>query len=73
MNERDVHVHETGGSGPEETTKKVVFDKYEVTVSLGPRNEFLGILQIAVRKAFLSGEQKRQTTGSFDVTDLYEK
>ena len=62
----------TGMSPPPASLVTVHFGNYDITIKIGPANEFLGIHQIAIAKSFLSLEQKRSALGSHDVTDLYE-
>jgi hypothetical protein len=62
----------TGMSPPPARLVTIRFDKYDVTVRIGPANEFLGIEEIGVSKSFLSLEQRRDTVGHHDVNDLYE-
>ncbi len=50
----------------------VAFENYNVVVILGPAEEFLGIAEISLRKSFLSEEQEVATSGSYDVSDLYQ-
>jgi len=50
----------------------VRFGNYDITIRIGPDNEFLGIHEIAFAKSFLSLEQRRSAVGCHDVTDLYE-
>ena len=51
---------------------RVPFGHYEVTILLGPANEFLGISQIAVAKDFLSQEQKLLAHDVHHVEDIYK-
>ena len=73
MESGDVHKKETGG--PESTTREVMvqFDRYVITVRLGPLNEFLGVSSVAIRQSFLSPKQKIQATGYHDVADIEEE
>lgn len=63
---------ETGGTPEHSRLLRSRFDRYVVTVRLGPADEFLGIVAIEVDKDFLSGRQKRSAFGSHDVSDLYD-
>ena len=51
---------------------RVAFGQYEVTILLGPSNEFLGIGQIAMAKDFLSQEQKLLAHDVHHVEDIYK-
>ena len=62
----------TGMSPPPACRVTIRFGNYDVTVKIGPANEFLGIEKIGVSKSFLSLEQRRSTVGYHDVNDLYE-
>jgi hypothetical protein len=63
---------ETGGSPEHSRLVKTRFDRYVVTIKLGPSDEFLEIVEIELDKTFLSQQQKRQAFGSHDVSDLYD-
>jgi hypothetical protein len=63
---------ETGGSPDYSRLVKTRYDRYVVTIKVGPSDEFLEIVEIEVDKSFLSGHQKRQAFGSHDVSDLYD-
>jgi hypothetical protein len=63
----------TGMSPPPARLVKVRFGNYDVTVKIGPSNEFLGIEEIGVPKSFLSLQQRRNAVGHHDVNDLYEE
>jgi hypothetical protein len=62
----------TGMSPPQARLVTIRFANYDVTVKLGPANEFLGIEEIGIPKNFLSFEQRRSAVGYHDVNDLYE-
>jgi len=62
---------ETGEMDPPTHKKQCRFEKYLITVSLGSRDEFLDIVEVAVSKDFLSAEQKIASRGVHDVSDLY--
>jgi hypothetical protein len=62
----------TGDNGLSSTAVTVPFDRYEVVVRLGPHREFLGIVEVRVSKDFRSVEQKVESAGYHDVSDLYE-
>ena len=51
----------------------VPFDRYEITVRLGPAKEFLGVIQVAVRKDFLSQSQRITADDSLNASELYER
>jgi hypothetical protein len=50
---------------------QVPFERYVITVRVGPSGEFIDILEVAVKKDFLSPEQKMHSIGYHDVADLY--
>jgi hypothetical protein len=52
---------------------RVLFGPYEVTLALGPRNELLGIQQIAISQDFRSQKQKLDTLGFHDVGTFYDE
>jgi hypothetical protein len=62
----------TSPSLPPARRELVPFGQYEVTVLLGPSNEFLGVLQIAIKKDFLSQEQKLLAHDVHHVEDIYK-
>ena len=62
----------TGESAMSCEDKLVRFDRYEITVRLGPSNEFLDIIQIAVRKDFLSQAQRIAADDTLNASELYE-
>jgi len=62
----------TGMSPPSARLVTIRFGNYDVTVKVGPGNEFLGIEEIGISKSFLSLEQRRSAVGYHDVNDLYE-
>ena len=49
----------------------VPFGRFEITVRVGPGREFLGITQIAIKRDFLSEEQRIAAEGSVNASDLY--
>lgn len=61
----------TGSVPVREDTIFVRFDRYEVGIRVGPGNEFRGITEVRVSKDFLSDQQRTQTQGYHDVSDLY--
>jgi hypothetical protein len=63
----------TGGTPCPSRIVRVPFDRFEVTLRLGPANEFLEVLEVATRRDFLSTEQRIRSTGYHDVADLYER
>lgn len=63
----------TGGTAIPATDKIVRFDRYEITVRLGASNEFLGIIQVGVRKDFLSPAQRIAADDTLNASDLYER
>ncbi len=63
----------TGSREPPVVLSHVRFGRYEITVRLGPANEFRGIEEVAVAKDFLSPEQKVRSSAHHDVSDLYEE
>jgi hypothetical protein len=62
----------TGEQATDDHDVTVPFDRYEITIRLGPRDEFKGILSVGVRTSFLSHKQKLKSRGQHDVADLYE-
>ena len=65
-------VDSTGYTGEPCRAMKVPYDRFEVTIQLGPNDEFLGILNVSVKKDFLTTEQRVNSIGYLDVADLYE-
>ena len=63
----------TGSKEIKAHTATYSFENFEVTVNLGPSNEFLGVKSIAVKKDFLSLKQRLSQASSFNVDDLYEE
>jgi len=51
----------------------VPFDRYEVTVRLGPAKELLGIVQVAVRRDFLTQAQRLAADDAMNASDMYER
>jgi len=51
--------------------RRVPFANYEVVVILGSQDEFLGIAEVSVRRSFLSADQIVDSSGHYDVSDLY--
>ena len=62
----------TGGTAIPAHDVLVRFDRYEITVRLGPSNEFLGIMQVAVQKDFLSQAQRISADDTLNASDLYD-
>ena len=62
----------TGSTAILATDKVEHFNKYEITVRLGPSKEFLGIVQVAVQKDFLSLTQRVASNDSLNASDFYE-
>lgn len=62
----------TGGEQPPHADKTYQFGRYRITVRLGPRAEFLGIVALEVARDFRSFRQMVESTRSHDVSDLYE-
>jgi len=62
----------TGDNGPSSIVITVPFDRYEIVLELGPRREFLGIVEVRIGKDFRSVQQKVESTDYHDVSDLYE-
>jgi len=52
---------------------QVICGPYEVTLILGPQNEFLGIQQIAISQDFRSQQQKLASLRFHDVSDIYDE
>lgn len=50
----------------------VPFDRFEITLRVGPNNELIEIVGVAVSKDFLTSPQRLVSSDSYDVTDLYE-
>ena len=63
----------TGGTAIPAEDVPVRFDRYEITVRLGPSKEFLGIVQVAVRKDFLSQAQRIAAEDTLNASDLYDR
>ena len=49
------------------------FDKYEITVRLTPKHEFLGIVEIKINKEFMSYKQRLANKGFHDVEEYYRE
>jgi len=63
----------TGDHSVPSTTIIVPFDQYEITLELGLHREFLAIREVRIKKDFRSVQQKVESTGYHDVSDLYEE
>ena len=63
----------TGGTAIPAEDKVTLFDRYEITVRLGPSKEFLGIVQVAVRKDFLTQAQRIAGEDTLNASDLYDQ
>lgn len=61
----------TGSSGEVRRYVRVAFDRYEITVILGPGDRFIGVRNVSVAKSFLSQSQRRDSSGFHDVSDFY--
>lgn len=65
-------LHEdTGATGEITSIVEIPFGKYVVKVKLGPKREFIDVVEVRVSKSFLSQEQRTATRGYHDVSDLY--
>jgi hypothetical protein len=49
-----------------------MFQNYVVKVRVGPNDQFLDIVEIGVKKDFLTPEQKANRSRLFNVDDIYE-
>lgn len=49
------------------------FEKYEITVVVGPSNEFLGIVEVAINKQFLTYRERNLPHGYHDVDEFYRE
>jgi len=49
------------------------FDKYLIKIKLTPSNEFIEILEVKVKKDFLSYKQKMISKGFHDVDEFYKE
>jgi hypothetical protein len=63
----------TGDIDVPSTTVMVPFDRYEIVLELGPHREFLKIIEVRISKDFRSVQQKVESTGYHDVSELYEE
>lgn len=65
----------TGGSILRKNKSQLVypFGKYNITVKLSNKNEFMGISEIRLNKDFRSYKQRLVTKGYHDVEDFYKK
>ena len=64
------------GSADETTELKTIiypFDKYEVTIVLNSKNEFVEIAEIKINKDFLSYKQRGRLRSLPDEGEFYEK
>ena len=61
----------TGSPGFEPHNVRVDFGGYEITVELGPAQEFLGIKEIARKDDFRSMRQRIEPHGGGDLSDIY--
>jgi len=62
------------GTGMQAEQHRIVscfFDRYVIKVRLGPREEFIGIVEVGINKDFLSHRQRLSVRGTHDVSDLY--
>ncbi len=50
----------------------VQFDRYTIKVKLGGANEFLGIVEVGVKKDFRSLRERIDSQGGHDVSDFYD-
>jgi hypothetical protein len=46
--------------------------KYVVKVQLTPQNEFLGVVEVSIRKDFRTQEQRIRATAYHDASESYE-
>jgi hypothetical protein len=67
--------HETGSSATPQDCEFVryPFDKYVITVKVGPNKEFLDVIEVQLNKEFLSYLQKRTPKGYHDVEEFYKE
>ena len=65
----------TGSSGDAEEYRTMVypFDKYEVTIVLNSKNEFVDITEIKLNKEFVSFKQRIRPKNLVDEADFYDK
>ena len=63
---------DTGSEEIPSKTIKVPFEKYEISLKLGPNNEFIDIVSVSISKDFRSHEQKMRSLGYHDVSDFYK-
>ena len=62
----------TGGTGQSFRQVVVPFERYNITVRVGAKGEFAGIVAVGVNQSFLSQKQKIAATGVHSVSDLYK-
>ena len=62
----------TGGTGQVFRHVVVPFERYNITVRIGAKGEFAGIVAVGLNQSFLSQKQKIAVTGTHDVSDLYK-
>ncbi|MGD1042266.1 MAG: hypothetical protein ABR913_04285 [Sedimentisphaerales bacterium] len=73
MNPNEASTQDTGNSVVPFKTATLPFAEFEITIKLGPSNEFLGILAVATKKEFLSLEQRIKTYGTNKIIGLYDE
>ncbi len=65
----------TGSSGEAGEYRTLVcpFDKYEVTIVLNGKNEFVDILEIKLNKEFVDFKQRVRPKPTIDEAEFYDK
>lgn len=48
------------------------FDRFDISVEVGPNNEFLGIVAVKINKDFLSYAQKLRNATVHDMGEFYK-
>lgn len=62
------------GDTIEPTSHKILiypFERYEISIKVGPNNEFLGIVEVKVNNQFMSYFRSNGNCGYHDVSDSY--
>jgi len=57
---------------PSSRIVSVQFERYTIKVKLGGANEFLGIVEVGVKKDFRSLRERIDSQGGHDVSDFYD-
>jgi len=63
----------TGSIGEDYRVISYPYDRYEVKVRVGPRNEFIGIVEVKLNKDFLSHKQRMGIQNYVDTDEFYRE